>query len=178
MGSCELKQGLLKLGIGVSDEVANTLLQELGGRTHFTAHDLASFTQHVGDCKDTERSSARSTKASTGEKKFSSGPFPSQGASFVDEQKNKTVVRPRSHETEHEGLEPDITPPLQDDREQGVTHSSRLGRIDDNTMPPLGLCPRPRLIDHRTKRVWDDLPGWAREASKSALLELLGHHER
>eukprot|EP00752_Nemacystus_decipiens_P001473 g1448.t1 len=47
VGSADLKRGLLNLGIGVSNKVADKLVQEMGGTFRFTVHDLASFTQGV-----------------------------------------------------------------------------------------------------------------------------------
>lgn len=176
--SCDLKRGLLKLGIGVSNKVADTLLRELGGTIHFTAHDLASFTQHVGNCQNHVRSSARRTKASAGENSATCGPPSFQREFSVDEQKDEAIVRPHSNEGERGALEPGILTPRHDGREQGVPCSDEVGRTDDDTVPQLVLGARSRPQDHATKFPWDDLPCWARESSKNALHELLGHHQR
>lgn len=178
VGSSDLKRGLLKLGIGVSSKVADTLIKELGGTTHFTAHDLASFTQLVGDCKVNVRSSARRTTASAGGGSAAGAPFSSQGELSVDEQTDESIVSPNDSKVEGGALEQHISTPHQDGREQGVTLSGGLGRTDDDTTSPLVLGTRPCSQDQPTEFLWDDLPCWAREASKRALRELMVHHQR
>lgn len=178
MGSSNLKRGLLKLGIGVSNKVAEKLVQELGGTFHFAANDLASFTQHVGDGRVHVRSSAKRTKASAGNNSSTGGPFSARGELCVSEQKDKVRFSPNDGEAEGGALEIDIATPQQDGQEQGVTCSGGLGCAGDDTVSPLVLDTRSRLQDHPTKFLWDDLPCWARESSKKALRELMGHHQR
>lgn len=178
VSSCDLKRGLLKLGIGVSSKVADTLLQELGGTNHFTAHNLASLTQQVGDCKVHVRSSTRRTKASAGKSSAAGESFSSRGKVSVGEQNDKAVVSPDDNGSESRALELGVATPQKDGQEQRVMASGVLGRTDDDTMSPLVPGTRSRSQDHPTKFLWDDLPCWAREASKSALRELMDHHQR
>lgn len=178
VSSYDLKGGLLKLGIGVSSKVADILLQELGGTIHGTARDLATLTQHVGDFKVQVGSSATRTKASAGENSATGGSFSSQDEFSVDEQKDETMVRSRGNKAKSGALEPVVATSQQDGRGQGVTCSSGLGHTDDDTVPPLVPSTRPCSQKHPTKFLWDELPCWAREASKSALRELMGHHHR
>lgn len=177
--SCDLKRGLLNLGIGVSTKLADMLLQELGGTIHFTARDLASFTQHIDDFKVHACASARRTKASAGGNTTTGGPFSPQVKFSAEEQRDKTNVCPYGDEAEGGALKPNIaTPQQQDDREQGVTCSGGLDRTDDDTMPPKMLGTRSSSQNKPMKFLWDDLPCWSREASKSALHELMSRHKR
>lgn len=178
MGSSDLKRGLLALGIGVSKKVADKLVQELGGTVHFTAHDLASFTQRVGDGKIRVHSSAKHAKASAGNNSATGGQYSSRDELSVSEQKDKVSFSPHDGEVEGRALDLDIATPQQDGREDGATCSGGLGCADDDAVLPLALDTRSRPQDHPTKFPWDDLPCWAREASKNALRELMGHHQR
>lgn len=177
VGSCDLKRGLLKLGIGVSNKVADTLLQEVGGGIHFTADDLALFTGHIGDFKVHAPSSARRTKASAGKRSATVGPFSSPGDCSIDEEKDEAVVHPYHNEGGGGALELDSSTSKQDLRQRVTTRSVGLGRTDDG-VSSLVLGTRARAQDHPTKYFWDELPCWAREASKSALRELMSHHQR
>lgn len=170
VGSYELKRGLLKFGIGVSDEVADTLLQELGGSTHFTAQDLASFAQHVR-----QRSSGRLVKPLQGENPTLGGLFPSQDKTFDGVQKNERIAPSYSSGDEMSTtLKPVVATPQQQDREQ-VTYSDRASEKPVSSAE-VDLKSRSRMPSRKFR--WDELPSWARKSSKRALRELMGHHQR
>ncbi len=170
VGSYELKQGLLKFGVGVSDELANMLLQELGGSTHFTAQDLASFAQHAR-----QHSSERLVKSYQGGNPMPSGLFPSRDKTSDGVQKNERIAPSQCSDDEMSRiLRPVVATPQQQDGEQ-VTYSDRAV---ERAVLSEEVGSRSRSQFALRKFRWDELPSWARKSSKRALQELMGHHQR
>lgn len=179
VGSCALQRGLMKLGIGVSTELAGELLQELGGAAHFTASDLASFARHgVGDGKVGVRSSRMRPQLHQGKTNMAGGLFPSQGESSVVVQTSESIVRRQNNEAEDGRCKPYTTIPQQDDPEQRIVCSARMGRAGEETAQSDVLRGRSSSKYPSPKFRWDELPCWARQSSRTALQELMGHHQR
>lgn len=176
--SCALQKGLVKFGVGVSAELARELVQELGGTAHFTASDLASLIQHgVSDGQVRVHPSAMRTQLYQGEKTTAGEVGPSTGEPSVVATTNESVV----HQINEAGdglPTPYIATPQQRGPGQGVIFTAKMGTVGEETAPSEVLRVRSPSKDPSPKCRWDDLPCWARQSSRSAVQELMGHHER
>lgn len=163
VSSYELKEGLLKFGIGVSDEVADALLKDLGGATQFTALDLASFVGHVS-----EASSVRRVKPYQGKRPVGSN-------ASENGLEHERIAPSHSRNDEVGGVRmPAVATPQQ----QGREHGAASGRTGEEEVSSDEVDSRPRSQTPSRKFRWDELPSWARKSSKRALQELMGHHQR
>lgn len=180
VGLCALQEGLVKFGIGVSTELASELLLELGGAAHFTASNLASFiSSGVSDSQVRVHSSVMRTQSHQGKKRTAGGVVSSIGeSSIVVAQPSEGILRRQNNEAEDGQYTPYIPIPRQDNPEQRMICPAKMGRAGEETTPSELF--RVRLSSTKTspKIFWDELPCWARQGSRSALQELMGHHQR
>lgn len=175
VGSRELQKGLVKFGIGVSTGLAGKLLQELSGAAHFTASDLASFIQHgVSDGQVRVYSSAMRTQLYQGGKNMAAEVDPSLSEPSVVATTNESIVRHQNTEAGDGQSTPYIAIPQQHDPGQRVICPAKMGTVGEETT----LRVRSSSKDPSPKCRWDDLPCWARQSSRGAVQEFMGHHER
>lgn len=175
-----LKQGLTKLGIGISDEVAEALLLELKGSTgsHFSARDLASFCGwHVvgGDELDACSLGRHCWEQRVVRSSNYVKPQEPQDRRVADTPMSNTSVQPDTGQAwgrrDREGEE------LASRTSRGAV-LSQLFRCFEEPIPRKG-CPKnpDESPDYGRKFRWDDLPTWARHTSRNALRELMDHHK-
>ena len=196
--SCALKKGLTTLGIGVSTEVANALIIRIGGEcaTSFSISDLSAFAHHGVSGGELQGHMLEGRERSRGEPPAEKQSIPScdllspvvggpvrkaqKCRLEADAQQASTrSVRPRNGyagdrqgQTQFALLQRDSPNPVY------TSPLNMLDTIDVSTPPSLSITNQKFTRDFPDKHGWDDLPCWARQASKNALAELMGHHKR
>lgn len=217
MDSTKLKNGLKKIGVGVSIEVANDLVIELGGinATYFNVYDLVSFCTRCGFGDGSLQATfptrhwwLRKLKTSEKNRELTSRNVPPimddslirENERLVQQAQEKRSVPdtdavqeggihilPRAAQTAgyRKQAKPDISIHREAISNSAWQASSRLdGTVDEKKTNELrgvfGTSSLNRLKrrDYLGKFPWNDLPRWARQASRKALRELMGQHKR
>lgn len=199
--SSALKKGLTTLGIGVSTEVSKALVLKLGGEraTAFSISDLSTFTHHgIGgsDCQAYKSERSERGERSCGETRAQNESIPrcDLRSLAVDGPARKTQkprlavdAEQRSKRSDHlrkgdvanwQGKTQIATPQRDDQNSACVPPLNLFGTVDATTTAALPSSNQMDISEIPKKHRWDDLPCWARQASRNALGELMGHHKR
>ena len=189
--SCALKKGLTTLGIGVSTNVSRALVLKLGGEraTSFSVSDLSRFAHdfegHIPERRERSFGEIRAENKSIPACDLRS-PVVGDPArktqncrlAAYTEQKSKLGDRPRTGYAGNRLGKTQIATPHRDDQNSTGTPHLDLDTVDATMTAALPSSYQMGLRHFPNKHRWDDLPCWARQTSRNALGELMGHHKR
>lgn len=94
------------------------------------------------------------------------------------EQRSKLSDRPRTDYGGNRQEKAQIATPHRADQNSTCTPSLDLDTVDAMMTAALPSSNQMGIRDFPNKHRWDDLPCWARQASRNALGELMSHHKR
>ena len=193
-----MKKGLTTLGIGVSTKVSKALVRKVGGEraTCFNVSDLSTFARYGSAGSEFQGQMSERREWSCGETRAENESIPScdlrslmvEGPARKTqncrpaadaEQVSKRSDRPRTGYAENWQGKTQIATPQRDYQNSACT--SPLGLFDTADTMITAALPGSNQMDIRDvpkKHRWDDLPCWARQASRKAFAELMDHHKR